>query len=156
MCPFPFVTVSVSHLIWRGAGGLETATTGNYLLILNASQRAKHAEGNMFLYEQSPELRVSTVLLKGHVRCPHKDTVHYTHTAHHTTMQYSNFHCRPSAQNIWTHLKIKAFWVSKKKRKILCNGFAQENITVFQRHIIVLYCDWQVSPYSDCTFHMVV
>ena len=70
-------------------GVLETATTGHYLLILNASQRAKHAEGNMFLYEQSPELRVSTVLLKGHARCPHKDTVHYTHTHTHSTSYYN-------------------------------------------------------------------
>lgn len=34
----------------------------------------------MFLYEQSSEQRFSTVLLKGHKKCPHKDTVHYTHT----------------------------------------------------------------------------
>lgn len=59
---------------------METGTRGNYLLILNASQRAKHAERNMFLYEQSPEQRVSTILLKGHKKCPHKDAVHYTHT----------------------------------------------------------------------------
>ncbi len=85
---------------------------GDYLLISNASQREKHTEGNMFLYEQSPEQRVSTVLLKGHKKCPHKDTVHFTHThlnsnesickltnAAHLTKkrQYKHYHSRGSA-----------------------------------------------------------
>lgn len=93
--------LALAPLYSRGAGSfLETGTRGNYLLILNASQRAKHAEGNMFVYEQSPS-RGSRLICWKDTGNVHTKT--YTHTHTHISTQYT------------AHLRSKPAHVTKKQ-----------------------------------------
>lgn len=79
-----------------------------------------------------------------------------TNAAHLIISQYTNSHSRASAQHFWIYLKIKAFFVSQNiffamnlhRRTLPCH-----------RDTVLLYImkhDWFVSPYTDCTFHIVV